>query len=86
MNVCLVGVFRRVPWLLGAFQRTAEEHWQRMQRADVVAADAPFPGLTERDFPWFWSREKWEMTVTERRRIHSDIGLRILRAKVNTYI
>jgi hypothetical protein len=59
-NVLMVGVFRRVPWLLGAFQQAMQEHWQRMQEAGVVAVDAPFPGLSEHDFPWFWSREQWE--------------------------
>jgi hypothetical protein len=59
-NVCMAGVFRRVPWLMGAFQQAAQEHWRSVQEAGVVAADAPCPELTEQDFPWFWSREKWD--------------------------
>jgi hypothetical protein len=60
MNVRLVGVFGRVPWLLGELQQAAQKHWQRMQEAGAVDADAPCPELTERESPWFWSRERWE--------------------------
>lgn len=60
MNVRMVGIFQRVPELLEEFRTAARVHWQRMQNLGRVPADAACPELTERDFPWFWSRERWE--------------------------
>ncbi len=59
-NQRMMGVLKQRPEYIERFQEGFQGIWEEARAQNVIPSALDFPGVTENDFPWFWSWEPEE--------------------------